>query len=300
MRRIIVGVLSVAALVTAASFLWAQGSTSAPASPTASSKVEFPELSPLSTLKQRIGLTDIEVVYSRPGVKDRQIFGSMHAYGEVWRTGANAATQITFSTPVRLNGAEVPAGTYALFSIPEKDEWTIIINKDATQWGAFLYDKAKDVVRVKAKPITLPYLVETFTIDFDDIRDESASLVLSWEHTRVPVKLEVDVAGKVLPQIDAVMATPGRKPPYVYTHSAQFYFDHGQDLNKALKWMDEALTMIPEADARNELHLKAKILAKLGRKTDALAAAKKSLDLAITTKDSSLMKQNVDLISSLQ
>lgn len=259
--------------------------------------VEFPSLSPLSTLKQRIGLTDIEVVYSRPGVKGRHIFGNMHAYGEIWRTGANAATKITFSTPVKFNNVDVPAGSYALFTIPDKDEWTVILNSDWAQWGHFLYDKAKDVVRVKATPITLPYLVETFTIDFDDIRDESATLVLSWEKIRVPVKLQVEVASKVLPQIDAMMAYEGKKAPGVYFGAAQFYFDHDQDLNKALGWIDQALSLNP--DAHYMLHLKAKILAKLGKKAEAIAAAKRSTQLAIEAKDLVYVKLNQDLISSL-
>lgn len=283
-------VIATTLLLSLASGLSAQGSPSP--------KVEFPTPSPLSTLKQRVGLTDIDVVYSRPGVKGRQIFGGMHTYGEVWRTGANAATKISFSTPVKLNGVEVPAGSYGLFTIPDKDEWTFILNSDWAQWGAFLYDKSKDVVRVKAKPITLPYVVETLTIDFDDLRDESATLVLSWERTRVPLKLEVEVASKVLPQIDALMASPGKKSPGVYFSSAQFYFEHGQDLNKALGWINEALSMNPKAHYM--LHLKAKILAKLGRKTEAIAIAKQSADLAIEAKDLGFVKLNNDLISLLQ
>lgn len=261
-------------------------------------KVEFPSPSPLSTLKQRVGLTDIEVVYSRPGVKGRQIFGGLLIYGDVWRTGADAATKVTFNTPVKFNGVDIPAGSYALFTIPDKEEWTVILNSDWAQWGAFLYDKAKDVVRVKAKPITLPYVVETLTIDFDDIRDESATLVLSWEKIRVPVKLQVEVASKVLPQIDAMMGYEGKKAPGVYFGAAQFYFDHDQDLNKALGWINEALSLNP--DVHYMLHLKAKILAKLGKKEEAIAAATRSTQLAIEAKDLGFVKLNHDLISSLQ
>ncbi|HNB24486.1 MAG TPA: DUF2911 domain-containing protein, partial [Candidatus Melainabacteria bacterium] len=98
-------------------------------------KLEFPAASPPCTLKQRVGLTDVEINYSRPGVKGREIFGSMIPYGKVWRTGANAATKLTFSTDVKLNGHEIPAGSYALVTIPDKDEWTVIINKGSDQWG---------------------------------------------------------------------------------------------------------------------------------------------------------------------
>jgi hypothetical protein len=150
-----------------------------------------PAPSPACTLKQRVGLTDIEIVYSRPGVKGRTIFGDLVPYDKVWRTGANEATRITFSGPVKLNGTEVPAGTYGLFTIPGEKEWTIILNKTAQQWGAFRYDEKYDLVRVKTTPVKLAEPVETFTIDINDIRDDSATLNLMWEKTRVPVKLSV-------------------------------------------------------------------------------------------------------------
>ncbi len=174
-------------------------------------RVDFPAASPTCTLKQRVGLTDIEVVYSRPGVKNRDIFGGIVPYGQVWRTGANQATKITFSTPVKFNGAEVPAGTYALFTIPGEQEWTVILNKTTNQWGSFRYDEKTDFTRVKATPRTLAIDVETFTINFTDIRDESAVLYLAWDNVLVPVKIEMDVASKVVPQIEAAMASPDKK-----------------------------------------------------------------------------------------
>ena len=258
-------------------------------------KVDFPAASPACTLKQHVGLTDIEIVYSRPGVKGRPIFGGLVPYGQVWRTGANNATKITFSTPVKLNGAEIPAGTYALFTIPGETEWTIIINKGAAQWGAFQYNETNDLVRVKATPLKLAEPVETFTIEINDIRDESATLNLTWEKTRVPVKLEVELVSKLVPQIEAVMsAAEGRKP---YYQAALFYYDHGQDLQKASKWVDAA---IAEREAYYIVNLKARILAKLGDKEGAIAAAKRSTELAIKAKDTGYVKLNEDLISSLK
>jgi hypothetical protein len=150
-----------------------------------------PAPSPACSLKQRVGTTDIEIVYSRPGVKGRTIFGGLVPYDKVWRTGANEATRITFSAPVKVNGADVAAGTYGLFTIPGEKEWTIILNKTAQQWGAFKYDEKADLVRVKAAPVKLAEPVETFTIDINDIRDDSATLNLIWEKTRVPVNLAV-------------------------------------------------------------------------------------------------------------
>jgi hypothetical protein len=258
-------------------------------------KVDFPAASPACTLKQHVGLTDIEIVYSRPGVKGRPIFDGLVPYGQVWRTGANNATKITFSTPVKLNGAEIPAGTYALFTIPGETEWTIIINKGAAQWGAFQYNETNDLVRVKATPVKLSQSIETFTIEFTDIRDESATLNLLWEKTLVPVKIEIELTGKLVPQIEAVMsAAEGRKP---YYQAALFYYDHGQDLQKASKWVDAA---IAEREAYYIVNLKARILAKLGDKEGAIAAAKRSTELAIKAKDTGYVKLNDDLISSLK
>jgi hypothetical protein len=264
--------------------------------------IDFPAASPACTIKQRVGLTDIEVVYSRPGVKGRTIFGGIVPYGQVWRTGANQATKITFSTPVKFEGADVPAGTYALFTIPGEDQWTVILNKDASQWGAFQYNEKDDVVRVKVAPFALSdTTLETFTIEFNRIRDESALLNLVWDKTVVPLHLEVDVASKLVPQIEAAMAAPGKKSDGLYFQAATFYYNHDQDLKKALDWVNDGLADNPGI-AFEMLHLKAQILAKLGDKAGAIAAAKQSSELAVKAEGagSSFVKMNDDLISSLQ
>jgi hypothetical protein len=257
--------------------------------------VQFPSPSPTATLKQRVGLTDIELIYSRPGVKGRQIFGGLVPYGEVWRTGANQATKIIFSTDVKLNGSDVPAGTYGLFTIPGEKEWTVAISKGSAQWGSYRYDEKDDVVRFKVTPVKLADSLETFTIDFNDIRDDSATLNVSWDKTRVPIKLQVDLKKKLVSQIEEVMSASGDRKPYF--QAAMFYYDHDVDLKKASKWVDAA---IAEREAHYIVHLKAKILAKLGDKPGALAAAKQSTDLAVKAKDSGYVKLNEDLIASLK
>jgi hypothetical protein len=243
------------------------------AQPPAAPKVDFPAPSPAASFKQRVGLTDIEVSYSRPGVKGRTIFGGLERWGEIWRVGANAATKITFSTPVKINGTEIPAGTYGLFAEIGQEEWKIIFNKISEQWGAYQYDAKDDVLRVSAKPVKLPNLVETFTIDINDIRDESASLNFSWEKTRVSVKLEFDFVATLVPQIEAAMATPDEKSPYV--PAAMFYYEHNIDLKKAAAWMDAAIAAKP--DAFYFIYRKALILEKMGDKTGAIATAQASL-----------------------
>lgn len=258
-------------------------------------RVEFPAPSPASTVKQRVGLTDIEIVYSRPGVKGRTIFGGLVPYGEVWRTGANQSTKVTFSTPVKINGTQVPAGTYALYTIPKANEWTVILYKNTALASTADYDPNDDIARVNVKPVKLSQAVESFTIDVNDIRDESATLNLTWDKTRVSVKLEVELKSRLVPQIEAAMAAPeGTKP---YYQAAMFYYDHGLDLEKARKWIDAA---VAEREAHFTVHLKAKILAKLGDKAGAIAAAKLSTELAIKAKDNSYVKLNKDLISSLR
>lgn len=237
-------------------------------------RINAPAASPASTVKQRVGFTDIEVVYARPGAKGRTIFGGLVPHGEVWRTGANTATKVTFSSAVKVGGKELAAGSYALFSIPDPKEWTVILNSVTGEWGAYSYKPENDVVRVKVKPVTLNHPVETFTIDINDIRTESATLNLIWEKTRVPLTIEVDAVKQVMAQIDSVMASGQTLTPQVYYTAAMFYYDHGLDLKKAKTWAEEATK--GEKPQFFMLHGKAKILAKLGDKAGAIDAAKKS------------------------
>jgi len=238
--------------------------------------LDIPQPSPTATLKQRVGLTDIEITYSRPGMKGRKIFGNLEPYGETWRAGANNATKVVFSTPVKIGGTELPAGTYGLFALLGKDEWTVILNKISKQWGAYSYDQKDDVVRVKAKVMKLTEPVETFTIDINDIRDESATLNLSWEKTRIAVPFQVDVIGVVVPQIEAAMSAPGGKKPYVA--AAMFYLDHNLDLKKADAWMDAAIAEQPKGYYL--IYRKAKVQAAMGDKAGATATAKQSIEMA--------------------
>ena len=262
-------------------------------------KIEFPAASPNCTVKQRVGLTDIEINYSRPGLKGRVVVGKIDPYGKVWRTGANSATRISFSTPVKFQGSALDAGTYELFTIPGTDEWTVILQKAGKQWGAYAYKAENDTLRVKAKPVAVAVPMETFTIGINDIRDESATLNLVWADWRVPVKLEFNVVGTLVPQIDAVMASDAAEKPYA--QAAMFYRDHDLDLKKAAAWMDAAIAAHP--DAYYLFYHKARILAKMGDKDGALATARHSIELA--AKDTGPAKDeytrlNEALIASLR
>jgi hypothetical protein len=262
-------------------------------------QLEFPAASPAATFKQRVGITDISVEYSRPSMKGRTIFGGLVPYGEVWRTGANSATKITFSTPVKFGGADVAAGTYALFSIPGKDEWTVILNNVTGQWGSYAYNADNDVARVTVKPTTQPNAVETFSIGMSDLSSgNGVTLYLLWEKTRAAVKIETDIVGMLVPQIEAVMASDSDKKPYF--QAAMFYFESGLDLDKALAWMDAGLATQPNAFWM--IYRKGLLLAKKGDKAGAIAAAKKSLELVEAAKDNqpaSLIEEYVRLNNAL-
>ncbi|HEY5228857.1 MAG TPA: DUF2911 domain-containing protein, partial [Opitutaceae bacterium] len=261
--------------------------------------LEFPQMSTTQTLRQRIGLTDVEVVYSRPSAKGRVMLGGNNPFGTVWRTGANSATRISFSTPVTIEGSALWAGAYELFTIPGADSWTIIFQRPQKQWGAYTYDAKNDALRVTVKPASLAEHVETFTIDFNDILNESATLDLIWEKTLVPVKIGVDLVGILQPKIEAAMAGPEPRP---YANAAVFYGEHGIELDKAAAWMDVAIAAHP--DAYYYMFQKARILAKKGDKEGAIAAAHKSEDLAradsnLTAKEE-YIRLNEALITSLK
>lgn len=263
--------------------------------PAQAAALEFPAASPTSTVKQRVGLTDIEVVYSRPGVKNREIFGNVVPYGKVWRTGANAATKLVFSTPVKLNGTEIPAGTYALMTIPGKDEWTIIINKGSEQWGSYKYDEKSDIARIKAKPVKIDWKMESFAIEFNNLKEDSADMCLMWSDVEVPVAIKVDFVDKLHADIEKVMASDEPKKPYF--QAASFYYNHGFDLKKAREWVDKA---IAERDAFFMVYLKAQILAKEGDKAGAIAAAEHSKELAIKADDGAYIRMNDELLKTLK
>ncbi len=216
----------------------------------ATPKLDFPAASPAGSVTQRVGLTDIQINYARPGAKGRVVFGGLVPYGHIWRTGANTATKISLSTPVKFNGTEIPAGTYELFTIPGATEWTVIIHKNMSQWGTYAYDAKNDVARIQAKPVAINYHVETLAIGINDLRDESATLNIAWEKTLVPVTLTVDVKSTLVPQIEAVMASGEKLYPGVYAQAAMYYLENGLDLKKAGAWMDASIAAQPVIEGR--------------------------------------------------
>lgn len=265
---------------------------------------EMPQASPLCTVVQRVGFTDVKIVYSRPSMRHhRSIFGGIVPYDDLWRTGDNASTKITFSTPVRLggsNGVEVAAGTYGLYTIPHETTWSVALNKDAGLWGTEDFDPSKNVAQFQVIPVKLTDLpVETFTIDVNDIQDDSATINLIWARLRVPLKMEVDIVPDLLVKIKASMDSPAPKNKDTFLQAATFYFDHTKDLAQVLDWVNMGLIKSP--DSYELLYLKAKVLAKQGDRAGATAAAAQSIQQAVaaTPPDHAYLKMNQEVIDSL-
>lgn len=212
-------------------------------SPAFSQSFKTPVGSPLAVVKQNVGISDIAVEYSRPSAKDRVVFGEVVPYGELWRTGANACTKLTFGADMTINGKLIPAGTYSLLTIPEKTQWTVILNKNTTLGGTRGYSEAEDILRFKVTPKVKQDKVETFTIDFSNLKNNQLTVELMWENTLVAFDVTTDYDAEVMKNIEKTMEKDGRP----YYQAASYYYENKKDLNKALEWASKAFEMNPSA-----------------------------------------------------
>lgn len=258
-----------------------------------SQNLKTPQPSPTQTIKQDFGISSIELVYSRPGIKGRKIFGDLVPWGKVWRTGANSATRIKFSDDVTIGGQTLKAGEYAIYTVPNEKEWDIIINKGSENWGTE-YKQEDDILRVKANPVKLESPIETFTMQFANVKSNSADLQIMWDKTLVSVPITTDIDQKIMAQIDNVMTKDNRP----YFSAAMYYMETGRDLNQAVAWFDKAIEQNP--NAYWVYHQKANALAKLGKKEEAKATAQKSMDLAKAQKNDDYVKLNEKLLENLK
>lgn len=244
------------------------------------SQIQTPAPSPGAKFTQDVGLIKVDVEYSRPSKKGRVIFGDLVPYGEMWRTGANASTKVTFSDKVTVGGGkELDKGTYALYTIPGQKEWTIIFYSNTSYWGT---PEEKDFKEEEvAARFTVPaykmenVTVETFTIGMDNLKNDGAELYLLWENTYVGIPIKVDTDSKVMAAIKSTMAGPKSGD---YFAAARYYHEQGQDQKQALEWVNKCLEM--GGDKFWILRLKANIQAELGMYKDAIATAQKSTELA--------------------
>lgn len=251
-------------------------------------QIVTPAPSPSATLTQMVGLTEVTVEYSRPAMKGRTIFSAdgLVPFGNVWRTGANSATKITFSDDVTIEDNKLAAGSYAILTKPGASSWAVhFYNHQSTNFGSYLEEDPNLVVNVT--PAKMDATLESFTINIDGMNNSGATLQLAWENTVVPIAIGVDVDTKVMASIDRVMAGPSAND---YNNAATYYHEAGKDLKQALEWSNMATS--GDSPRYWMVRRKALILADLGMKKEAIQAAKQSLELAKTAGNNDYVKMN--------
>lgn len=239
----------------------------------------FPQLSPSANVSQTIGTTTVEIRYHRPAVRGRLIFGGLVPYGQVWRTGANEATTIHFSDPVQVNGQKIAAGTYAVFSIPNPDHWTVILNRRARQQGAWEYDPREDVLRLDVKPKAVPH-TEWLTYEIYPASSATAYVDLYWEKVRVSLLVEVDVDEIVTARMRRAM----RERPNdwkLLSDAAQYCADQEIHMGEALGWAERSIKLNTQP---TNLAVKARLINLHGDKAQAVQIMEKALALARARK----------------
>lgn len=256
-------------------------------------QIQVPQPSPSSKVEQQVGLTNVELEYSRPGMRGREIFGDLVPYNETWRTGANANTTITFDTKVTVDGKELPAGTYAIYTVPKEKEWDVIFYKDANNWGLpQKWDDSKVALKTTATVEELPFEMETFTILIDDLKNDSAQLNFIWDNTVAHMRFNVPTDEMATSSIQRVMNGPSAADYYA---AATYYHDQKKDLQKAYEWIKKAVEM-GDPTAYWVLRRKSLIEAEMGKKQEAIATAKKSLEAAKKAGNKDYIKLNEDSI----
>lgn len=257
-------------------------------------QVKMPQASPTTKIEQVVGLTNVEIDYSRPSIKGRTVFGELVPYGKMWRTGANANTTISFSEDVTIAGKKLEKGKYALYTFPKADSWDIIFYKDTNNWGLpENWDENQVALRATVKPESLNRKVETFTIGVNNLDNDFAFLEMMWEKTIVALKFEVPTQKTAMESIEKTLSGPKAAD---YFSSAQYLYQSNGDLNKALTWVNKAIEMDKEAPFWY-LRLKSLIQAKKGDKAGAIESAKLSLAGAEKAKNADYIRMNKDSIA---
>ncbi len=262
---------------------------------TQAQELKLPSLSPTTTIAQDFSTSKIEIVYSRPSMRGRTVFGDLVPFGTVWRTGANAATKITFGEEVEIGGVTIKPGSYSFYTVPGKSEWEVIINKNTGNWGAMGYDTKDDVARFTVKPTTLQNNVETFTIGIGNITFSSCTIDVAWERTAISVAVKANNQERLKANIEKAI----NNPSIPYQQAATYYFETNQNLDKALEYATKASDANPKAYWI--YMLKARIAAKLGKKDVAREAANKAMETAKGTPgEAEYGKYATDLLNTLK
>jgi len=266
-------------------------------SPILQAQLTTPALSPSAKVEQRIGLTDVTIEYSRPSKKGRAIFGGLVPFNEPWRTGANAATKITFSDDVNFGGADVKKGAYALLSKPTDKTWTFMLYPYTV--GNFSTYLESDVIPIMvtadAVKMPSPVAVESLMFGFDNLTSTSGEMFLMWDNVIVPVTIKTNTDQTVEANIARIMAGPTAGD---YYSAASYYLNANRNLDQALIWIDKSIAM------NNEkfwvLRTKSLIQAALGDRKGAIMTAQRSLELATAEKNNDYIKMNKDSIAEWQ
>jgi hypothetical protein len=260
------------------------------------SQIRMPAPSPTEFIRQDFGLSSIELTYSRPGLKGRNVFGNVVHYDSLWRTGANSATKIKFNDPVEILGHKVDTGTYSIYTIPRKNsEWTFVLNKNFNNDGVVGYQQSDDVFRENVKAGKISEKIETFTMQFANIKAQSCDLSLMWDNVVVNVPIKVNITDKLRAQIESALSSD-KKP---YWQAAQFYNEYDNNKTKALEMVNEAIKQ-SGTPPFFMVYYKAKIQKDLGDKKGAIASAKQSMELAKEANNSDYVSLNQKLINELK
>jgi hypothetical protein len=241
-----------------------------------SAQLTLPRESQRQTITQTIGDAAVSIVYHRPNVKGRQVFGGLEAYGKVWRSGANENTVFEVSRDVTIDGKPLPAGKYGLHTIPGKTEWIVIFSKDNDKWGSFSYDEKNDALRVSVKPEKIPNQ-ETLSYSFDDVGPHTAKISIRWEKIRVPFTVDTgDIIGRSLAQIREAIKNrkADDRAPLNQGANYVFTFKVKENYDEAMGWLDTSLGL---RETFGSLVLKARLLAEMGRRADAIAVGEKAV-----------------------
>ena len=258
---------------------------------TSYAQITTPKPSPFSKVEQKVGLTDVILEFSRPGMRGRKIFGDLVPYGKLWRTGANENTKITFSTDVTVGKNTLKAGTYAIYTIPNKDKWEIIFYADSDNWGnPKEWDDTKVIAKTSVKTFPTPMKVETFTMTFDDLTNSSAVLGILWENTYVGIQFETPTDKAVMVSINKTMS--GTPEANDYFSAAVYFYQQEKDINQAVTWIDKAIELSSDEPKFWYYRNQSLILAKAGDKKRAIKAAKRSLELSTKAGNSDYIKMN--------
>ena len=258
-------------------------------------KITTPQPSPKATVEQRVGLTDVSVEYSRPGVKGRAIFGDLVPFGKTWRTGANSNTKVTFSSDVSIDGQTLNAGSYGLYTVPNENSWEVMFYSESDNSGVPRdWDDTKVIAKTSVEVYSMPMNVETFTITFDDVSGTSAVIGLLWEKTYIGIKFEVPTDKLVSETIDAVMAASPVAGDYY--NAAIYYRQQDIDIKKANEWMEKAMSLT-EKPAFWQLRQQSLIYAKMGNIEKAIAVAEKSLELSKAAENEAYVKMNTQSLA---